>query len=211
MISELWTFQTYEHPRSEGFVTLRFYCTVNQLVSAGLISPDLMDILVAPGNDAVVMKKWTKRITGERDLTAGEYADMLREDKWRKEKIEKQKQKRKAERERNKKEREEQQKAGKGRGCGRGRGIQVLILMLVNKMVVLVSNMMDLVHLLADLVIAGRFRHAIAVIVVTAKGMMVLFALFARIMNQKVLPPVWSFGSTVMTVEAGYTMCVPLE
>ena len=91
------------------------------------------------------------------------------------------------------------------------KAIQVLILMLVNKMVVLVNKMVDLVHLLADLVIAGRFRHAIAVIVVTAKGMMVLFALFARIMNQKVLPPVWSFGSTVMTVEAGYTMCVPLE
>ena len=77
------------------------------------------------------------------------------------------------------------------------KAIQVLILkylMLVNKMVVLVSKMMDLVHLLADLVIAGRFHHAIAVIVVIAKGMMVLSALFARIMNQKVLPPVWSFG-----------------
>ena len=45
-----------------------------------MIIPDFMDILVAPGNDAAVMKKRTKRVTGARDLTAGEYADMLRED-----------------------------------------------------------------------------------------------------------------------------------
>ena len=75
-----------------------------------------MNILVAPANDAAVMKKRTKRITGARDLTAGEYADMLREDKRRKEE-----QKRRG-REQKKKEREEQRKAGKGRGRGRGHG-----------------------------------------------------------------------------------------
>ena len=42
----------------------------------------------------------------------------------------------------------------------------------------------------ADLVITGRFHHAIAMIVMIVKGMMVLSALFARITNQKVLPPV---------------------
>ena len=100
--------------------------------------------------------------------------------------------------------------------------IQVLILkrlMLVNKMVVLVSKvmmvfankMMNLVHLLANIVVTGRLHHAIAVIVVVAKGMMVHSALFARIMNQKYLPPVWYFGSTARTVETGYTMCVPLD
>ena len=64
-----------------------------------------MDILVAPANNAAVMKKRTKRITGARDLTAREYDDMLREDKWRKEEREEQKQKGKAEREQKMKER----------------------------------------------------------------------------------------------------------
>ena len=67
-------------------------------------------------------------------------------------------------------------------------------------MVVFANKMMNLVHLLAELVVAGRFHHAIAVIVVVAKAMMLLSALFARIMNHKVLPPAWYFESTVMTV-----------
>ena len=211
MISELWTFQTYEHPHSEGFVTLRFYCIVNQLVSAGLISPDLMDILVDPGNDAVVMKKWTKRITGERDLTAGEYADMLREDKWRKEKIEKQKQKRTAERERNKKEREEQQKAGKGRGCGITKeniffvivgdfslsflkAIQVLILMLVN----------------GPGPSSSRPSHCRQIPSCYRRDSSALCSICQNNEPEGLASSV-VFGSTVMTVEAGYTMCVPLE
>ena len=62
--------------------------------------------------------------------------------------------------------------------------------------------MMDLVHLLADLVVTGSFHHAIAV----KRRDSLLY--FPRIMNCLL---VWSFGSTVMTMEAGYTMCVPLD
>ncbi len=46
---------------------------VNPLVAAGLISPDLVNILVTPAEDNAVSKKWTKRITGARDLTYEEY------------------------------------------------------------------------------------------------------------------------------------------
>ena len=66
----------------------------NPLVSGCLISPDFIDIIVAPANDAVVMKR-SKRITGARHLTAVKHADMLREDKRMKEELEEQKQKRK--------------------------------------------------------------------------------------------------------------------
>ena len=45
----------------------------NPLVAAGLVSPDLIDILAVPLEDAAVMKRKTKRITGARDLTAGDY------------------------------------------------------------------------------------------------------------------------------------------
>ena len=47
----------------------------------GLISPDLADILATPSPDAAVAKKRTKRITGARDLTVNDYAEMLRENK----------------------------------------------------------------------------------------------------------------------------------
>ena len=67
-------------------------------------------------------------------------------------------------------------------------------------MMVFANYMMNLVHLLADLVIAGRFHHAITMIIVVAKVMMLLSALFARIMNHKVLPLAWYFESTVTTV-----------
>lgn len=53
---------------------------VNPLASAGLVQPDLADILSAPSEDAAVAKKRTKRITGARALTANEYVKMLRED-----------------------------------------------------------------------------------------------------------------------------------
>ena len=62
------------------------------------------------------MKKRTKRA---RDLTAVEYADMLREDK-RKKELEEKKQKKKAEKEQ--KKREKQQAVGKVRGHGRNKG-----------------------------------------------------------------------------------------
>ena len=61
---------------------------VNPLVSAGLVSPDLMDILAVPSADAAVSKQRTKRITGARCLTSDEYAEMLQKDKEKKEREE---------------------------------------------------------------------------------------------------------------------------
>ena len=58
-----------------------------------------------------------KRRRGDRDLTGNDYAEMLREDKRRKEQVEKENEQRKEERERKKKEREEkkrQQSATRG-------------------------------------------------------------------------------------------------
>ena len=109
---------------------------VNPFVAAGLISPDLADILVTPSGDAAVAKKRTRRIVGARDLTAEDYVGMLREHKRRKEEAEKEKQRKKEELERKRKEREEAKmkkiEAGRvrgvrgrgerGRGAGRGRG-----------------------------------------------------------------------------------------
>lgn len=101
---------------------------VNPLVDYGLISPDLCDILALPSGDAAIAKNRVKRITGARDLTADDYAEMLREDKRKKEEAEIEKEKRKEERERKRREKEEKMKqkdkaqAGKGRGRGRGRG-----------------------------------------------------------------------------------------
>ena len=79
---------------------------VNPLVTVGLVSPDLSDILAIPEDDAAVVKKRAKRITGARDLTADDYAEMLRADKRKKEEAEEQKKKRKEERESRKKEKE---------------------------------------------------------------------------------------------------------
>ena len=73
----------------------QYRCVTNPLVAAGLVSPDLVDILAVPLEDAAVTKRKTKRITGARDLTASDYAEMLWEDKRRKKEIEEQKQKRK--------------------------------------------------------------------------------------------------------------------
>ena len=99
---------------------------VNPLFTVGLVSPDLSDILAIPEDDAAVVKKRTKRITGARDLTADGYAEMLRADKRKKEEAEEQKKKRKEDRESKKKEKEKRQsernKRGRGRGRGHGRG-----------------------------------------------------------------------------------------
>ena len=83
---------------------------VNPLVSAGLVPPDLADTLSAPSEDAAVAKKWTKRITGARALTANEYVEMLREDDMKKMEAAELKQKRKEEREQRKKKKEDQKK-----------------------------------------------------------------------------------------------------
>ena len=90
-----------------------------------------MDILLAPNEDAAVSKKWSKRITGARDLMSNEYAEMLRREKRKKEEAE-EKQAKKEEREKKKKEREQKKierqssRAARGhcrgRGWGRGRG-----------------------------------------------------------------------------------------
>ena len=89
---------------------------VNLLVTAGLISPDLMDILATPTNDAAMSRKRTKRITGARELTSNEYVGMLQEEKRKKDEAEEEKLKKKEEKERKKKEREkekERKKKGK--------------------------------------------------------------------------------------------------
>ncbi len=79
-------------------------------MSAGLISPDLMDILTTPEPDAAVARKTVKRITGARDLTANEYFDRLREEKRRKKEAEEEKKKKKEERKRIREENERKKK-----------------------------------------------------------------------------------------------------
>ena len=81
---------------------------VNPLVAAGLISPDLMEILATPANDAAMSRKRTKRITGARELTANEYVGMLQEEKRKKDEAEEERQKKKEERERKKKDNEKE-------------------------------------------------------------------------------------------------------
>ena len=83
---------------------------VNPLVSAGLVPPDLADILSTPSEDAAVSKKRTKQITGARALTANEYVEMLYEDDRKKKEEAELKQKGKEEREQRKKEKEDQKK-----------------------------------------------------------------------------------------------------
>ena len=58
---------------------------------------ELSDILVTPPNDAAVIKKWTKGITGARDLTSDDYVKMLDEAERKKKEIEKEKQRKKEE------------------------------------------------------------------------------------------------------------------
>ena len=60
----------------------------NPLVECGLISPDLV---ATPSMDAAVVQKRVKRIRGAQDLTAEDYVEMLREDKRKKEELEKEK------------------------------------------------------------------------------------------------------------------------
>ena len=91
------------------------------------MSLDLIDILAVPLEDAAVTKRKTKRITGARDLAAGDYAEMLRADKRRKKEMEEQKQKGKELKEQKKKEKEartgkrerawERERQGKSSSC----------------------------------------------------------------------------------------------
>lgn len=55
----------------------------NLLVAAGLISPDLADILATPPDNTAVSKQRVKRIVGAWDLTSNEYVEMFRRDKKR--------------------------------------------------------------------------------------------------------------------------------
>ena len=51
------------------------------MVAAGLISPDLADILATPpAGNAAVSKPCVKHIVGACDLTSNEYIKMLRQD-----------------------------------------------------------------------------------------------------------------------------------
>ena len=61
-------------------------------------------------------------MTGARDLTADDYADLVRADKRKKEEVEERKKNRKDERESRMKEKEKQQSERNKRGRGRGRG-----------------------------------------------------------------------------------------
>ena len=94
----------------------------NPLVAAGLISPDLANILATPADNAAVSKPHVKRIVGARNLTSNEYIEMFRKDKKRKEEIEEEKKKKKEARERKKKEMNEKKRLKEMRGRGRGRG-----------------------------------------------------------------------------------------
>ena len=51
----------------------------NPLVVAGLVPVELADILAEPPADAAVAKKRTGRIVGARELTANDYANMVRD------------------------------------------------------------------------------------------------------------------------------------
>ena len=101
---------------SDCYSSFSIYCAlycrssiVNPLVAAGLIPVELSDILVTPPNDAAVIKKWTKGITGARYLTSDDYEKMLDEAERKKKEIEKQKQRKKEEREQKRREKEEQE------------------------------------------------------------------------------------------------------
>ena len=82
---------------------------VTPLVTVGLVSLDLSDILAVPEDDAAVVRKRAKWIKGARNSTADDYAEMLRADKRKKEEAEEQKKKRKEEKESRKKEKEKLQ------------------------------------------------------------------------------------------------------
>ncbi len=92
---------------------------VNPLVTAGLVSPDLMDILVTPTSGAAMSRKSTKHITGARELTSNEYVGMLQEEKRKKE----EKERKKKDKEQNKEERKSLGAViGRGRGQGQRKG-----------------------------------------------------------------------------------------
>ena len=99
----------------------------NPLVSAGLIPEEMADILETPLPDAASIRKRTKRITGERDLTAEDYREMFVQNKRRKEELEQQK--RIEERERKKREKdkkkEESVKRKGNKAAGKGKAKQM--------------------------------------------------------------------------------------
>ena len=78
----------------------------NPLVMAGLVPEDLSDIFLTPQEDAAVLKRREKRITGARNLTSDEYVEMLKECERKKKEEEELKKQKKEEREKKKTERE---------------------------------------------------------------------------------------------------------
>ena len=80
--------------------------TLNPLFKAGLIPPDLVDILATPPTTI----EPTKRITGARELTANEYYEWLQAEELKKKEAAEAKQGKAEEHQRRKREREEEQK-----------------------------------------------------------------------------------------------------
>ena len=85
---------------------LCFTPTLNPLLKAGLIPPDLVDILAIPPTAT----EPTKRITGARELTANEYYEWLQAEELKKKEAAEAKQRKAEERRRRKREREEERK-----------------------------------------------------------------------------------------------------
>ena len=80
---------------------------------AGLVPEDLSDIFLTPQEDAAVLKRKEKRITGARNLTSDEYMEMLKECERKKKEEEELKKQKKEEREKKKTEREKKEEVQK--------------------------------------------------------------------------------------------------
>ena len=80
--------------------------TLNPLLKAGLIPPDLVVVLATPPTTT----EPTKRITGARELTTNEYYKWLKAEQLKKKEAAEAKQRKAEERQRRKREREEEQK-----------------------------------------------------------------------------------------------------
>ena len=164
----------------------------NPLVAAGLVSPDL--ILAVPLEDAAVTKRKTKRIIGARDLIAGDYAEMLREDKRRKKKIEEQKQKG-GNRRRRKRKPGLKQDGEVGEGVGEGKASKTQQLFRVLNLSPMHCLMLTCLHLgivpLHQMLVkrvahdvSGKSLHAF-VATVKVRRMMERFVFSVSIMTQK--------------------------
>ena len=69
-----------------------------------MVPLDLADILATPSEDAAVLKKRTKRITGARELTSNKYVEWLKEEERMKKEALEEKERKREERKRKKEE-----------------------------------------------------------------------------------------------------------